>query len=332
MKVYPEKLAAALKAQSPKVLIISGDEQCLQEEVLDTALHYARAQGFDEHDKLNVDNKSDTSEASAALNNLSLFGTQKIVELRFSDKPNKTWQGFLSDYAKQTEDAIFLIVRLPKLEKAQQSSKWFQTLDNAGLSLILWPPKPEEFPAWLRTRAKALKLDLSDDMIGLIAEHTEGNLLAAKQTLQKLGFVTPLTLETVKEQLSHDARFDVFALVDAIYTKDTARTGSILNTLKLEGQDPILILWAINREVHLLLGIVQAKQAGESIDSYFRTQKIWPQKQALMRRFFQQAKKGVLYDAITDAQHLDACIKGAARDDVWQGLLILCLKLQGVQA
>ncbi|PIQ44284.1 MAG: DNA polymerase III subunit delta [Gammaproteobacteria bacterium CG11_big_fil_rev_8_21_14_0_20_46_22] len=331
MKVYPEKLSAALKAHAPNVLTISSDEPCLHEEALDTALHFARAQGFDEHDKLSVDNKSDIAEANALLNNLSLFGTQKIVELRFNDKPNKSWQGFLSDYTKQAEASIFLIVRLPKLEKAQQNAKWYQALDNAGLSLTLWPPKPEEFKAWLRTRARALKLDLSDDMIGMIAEHTEGNLLAAKQALQKLSFVTPLTPEAVKEQLSHDARFDVFALVDAIYAGDITRTGSILNTLKLEGQDPILILWAINREVHLLLGIVQAKHAGQSIDSYFRSQKIWPQKQALMRRFFQQAKKGVLYDAISDAQQIDACIKGAARGDVWQGLLILCLKLQGVQ-
>src|ERR1700756_4529288 len=50
----------------------------------------------------------------------------------------------------------------------------------------VWPGEAGRFVGWLRGRARRLELEASDEALELLAERTEGNLLAAHQELEKL--------------------------------------------------------------------------------------------------------------------------------------------------
>ena len=50
----------------------------------------------------------------------------------------------------------------------------------------LWPIKPQELPAWLQARATIAGLQCDQSALKMLAELTEGNLLAAQQGIDKL--------------------------------------------------------------------------------------------------------------------------------------------------
>ena len=53
----------------------------------------------------------------------------------------------------------------------------------------IWPVDAAALPGWLRARARALHLEIEPAAAQLIADRVEGNLLAAKQELEKLALL-----------------------------------------------------------------------------------------------------------------------------------------------
>ena len=86
----------------------------------------------------------------------------------------------------------------------------------------------------------------------LIADRVEGNLLAAKQELEKLSLLADggtIGADLVLRSVGDSARYDVFQLAQAAAAGDAARAFHVLLGLKSEGVEPTLILWALLREV-----------------------------------------------------------------------------------
>src|SRR6202044_1129858 len=113
-------------------------------------------------------------------------------------------------------------------------------------------------PAWLRARAKRLNVELEPAASQLIVDRVEGNLLAAKQELEKLSLLAngePISADLVLRSVGDSARYDVFQLAEAAAAGDGARALRVLLGLKSEGVEPTLILWALVRE---LRGLWQA--------------------------------------------------------------------------
>ena len=84
----------------------------------------------------------------------------------------------------------------------------------------------------------------------LLAERTEGNLLAAHQELEKLKLSrgagrSPPT--AILASVADSARFDVFQLGEAVLAGDTERALRMLAGLRGEGIEPTLVLWALTQ-------------------------------------------------------------------------------------
>ena len=58
-----------------------------------------------------------------------------------------------------------------------------RALESHGGWLEVWPVDPERLPAWLKSRTRRLGLEADPQALELLAERTEGNLLAAHQEL-----------------------------------------------------------------------------------------------------------------------------------------------------
>ncbi len=94
-----------------------------------------------------------------------------------------------------------------------------RAVETHGALVQVWPVDMSRLTGWLRTRAKRLKLDVENDALEIIAERTEGNLLAADQELQKLRMIArtdKVSAEDVLGSVADSARFDVFRSVNAL--------------------------------------------------------------------------------------------------------------------
>jgi DNA polymerase III delta subunit len=83
----------------------------------------------------------------------------------------------------------------------------------------------------------------------MLVERTEGNLLAAHQELDKLrmqlGPGATVDAATVAISSSDSARFNARQIVDAVLDGDAARALRVTASLRAEGEDAVLILWAL---------------------------------------------------------------------------------------
>ena len=108
----------------------------------------------------------------------------------------------------------------------------------------------------------------------MIADRVEGNLLAARQEIEKLLLLHgqgPLDAEQLSAAVADSARYDVFELVDSALRGEAPRCLHILEGLRTEGVAAPVVLWAMHREVRSMARIsadvakgLPSEQVGES--------------------------------------------------------------------
>jgi DNA polymerase III subunit delta len=331
MKIRLDQLKQHCNPVSP-LYIISGDETLLVQEASSMIRQSANKQGYAQRDILNVDTSFDWSAFHANTDNLSLFADKKLIELRFLKKPDAKAQKALAHYLKYPNENNLLLITVPKLDASAQRTQWFKALAQAGTHIPIWPIDAQQLPRWIKQRAQQFKLTLSDQAIQAICDQVEGNLLAAHQTLEKLSLTVgtgTIDDETVIAALSEHSRYDVFALTEACTAQQTAQIVKILASLKGEGIDPILILWAIHREMQLLLNIMDAISQGLSMDAAMNQQRLWDKRKQTLTRFLRTCKRKQLYQCLKSAAKIDRCVKGVEPGNAWDALLQLCLLFSG---
>ena len=252
MKLQLAGLDDELSRRLLPVYVISGDDPLLTGEASDAVRSRARAAGYTEREVFFVERGGSTwADVRQAAEALSLFASRRVVEVRMpSGKPDKGEDELLR-VIRAAGDDLLLLVLTDRLDMKAQSAQWLQMAQQRGAWLPIYPVKLAEFPAWLQRRARVANLILDNDAIQLLALRTEGNLLAAKQELDKLalqlGPGAKVDAAAVAASSSNSARFDLFQFTDVVTTGDAARAFRVLDGLRSEGTKLPLILWALGR-------------------------------------------------------------------------------------
>src|SRR5690606_38219865 len=228
-----------------------------------------REAGFEQRDLHVVDRTFRWDALAGSADNLSLFATRRVLELRLlSPKPGDAGARALRELAAATDPDRLLIVAVAG--RVDGSAVWVKALEKAGAHVEIWPVERAELPAWIRSRASRYRLKLTVAAAELLAERVEGNLLAADQELAKLaltGVRGEIDEARVLEAVADSARFDVFRLTDAVLTGDGVRAFRVLDGLRAEGVAPVLVCWALAREIGLLVTLKFAVMSGDSLAS-----------------------------------------------------------------
>ncbi|MBW5798799.1 DNA polymerase III subunit delta [Halomonas elongata] len=336
MKVFADKLEDALAKSLPPVVIVAGDEPLQHMEACDAVRRTAREAGIEEREVLHVEANFPWGRLLESAASLSLFASRKLIELRLNGKPGQEGAKALKEYAEgmSGSDNILLIASA-KLDYREQKSAWFKALDKAGLFVPVWPVDASRLHFWLRDRASRHGLTLDLDAARLLGERTEGNLLAADQELQKLALLLPpgarISPQQVAGGVEDSARYDVFTLLDACLKGERARVSRILGGLRGEGVEPPIVLWALTRELRLLLSIHQHLDQGQSLEHACKAQKppIFDKRRSAYQQAIQRLPMKRLHKLLLFAQRLDLTIKGAGTIPLWDGLHDLALTLAG---
>jgi DNA polymerase III subunit delta len=256
-----------------------------------------------------------------------LFAERRLFELRMpSGKPDKGAQQ-LAELAERPPPDVVSLVITDKLDKKASEAPWVRAVEKHGVWVPIWPVQTAALPGWLRSRAKLLKIEIEPAAAQLIVDRVEGNLLAAKQELEKLNLLAdgkPISAGLVLRSVGDSARYDVFQLAEAASAGDAARALRVLLGLKSEGIEPTLILWALLRQ---LRGLWQAKER-ERLRSAERGSG-WNLAATPSPRALSRLKTLPLPRLLLQAGHTDRVIKGLAMGDPWSALTALTGGLAG---
>ena len=326
MRLSADQLPAALARSLAGVYLVSGDEPLLVGEAADAVRAAARAAGYADRTVFFIDRSFAWDELRHASQSMSLFAERRLFELRMpSGKPDKGADSLIDIATRPPLDVLCLIVT-GKLGGGKEAP-WVRTIEKHGVWVPIWPVEPAALPGWLRARAAALGADMEPEAAELICDRVEGNLLAAKQELEKLALLANgrrIGAELVLHSVGDSARYDVFQLGAAAIAGDPERALHVLLGLKSEGVEPTLILWALVRE---LRGLWQARERGR-LRSNARGggwgQAATPSPEALARM-----GKLPLARLLRQAHHTDRVIKGAAGGDAWTAVTGLAACMAG---
>jgi DNA polymerase III subunit delta len=327
VRVSGDQLAAALARGLAGTYLVSGDELLLVGGAADTIRAAARAAGYADRQVFFIDRSFNWDDLRHASQSLSLFAQKRLFELRMpSGKPDKG-AALLADLASRPPPDVICLIITEKLDKKAGEAPWVRAIEDSGVWLAIRPVDAAALPGWLRGRAKMLNMDIEPAAAQLIVDRVEGNLLAAHQELAKLSLLAQgesITSEMVLRSVGDSARYDVFQLAAAASAGDAQRALRVLLSLKSEGVEPTLILWALLRE---LRGMWQARERDRLRSSNRGSG--WNLAATPSPRALSRAKKLKLAPLLLQAGQTDRVIKGLATGDAWSALTSLTATLAG---
>jgi DNA polymerase-3 subunit delta len=254
MQLRPEQLVAHLAKGLGPLYVVYGDEPLLAIEAGDAIRAAARAAGCEEREVLVAEQGFKWDAFSAASRNLGLFGTRKLVDLRIPNgKPGVEGARVLEDCAAHPAPDTTILITLPRLDRAASSSAWFAALEQGGVTVEVYPLERADLPRWIASRLERQQQRATAETLQFLADTTEGNLLAARQELEKIGLLLPqgeLDPAAVEDAVADVARFDVFQLSEAWLAGDAARACRILTSLENEGEGVPLLLRQLGEDIH----------------------------------------------------------------------------------
>src|SRR5947199_2067575 len=172
MEIRPNDLPRHLSRKIESLYVVHGDEPLLALEAGDEIRSAARRAGCDERDVLVVEPGFKWDAFIGANANLGLFGSRKLIDLRIpSGKPGV-------DGAKALEASVagipnpdgILLVTLPKLDRATQSSGWFMALADAGIAIAVFALERSELPAWIAARLARQRPRANAETLGFLTD------------------------------------------------------------------------------------------------------------------------------------------------------------------
>ena len=313
--------------------VIHGEEDLLRVEALDVLRQAARQQGYLNREVYSADSASfDWQELLHAAGSMGLFADLKLLEIHIpGGKPGKAGGDALQELAGRLPEDTAVVLMLPKLERAQMQAKWFAALAKHGVALEAKAVSGAALPQWIQGRLKQAGLEIEADALSLFAERVEGNLLAAKQEIDKLALLHPrghlLNMADAEAAVANVARFDVFQLAGAWMSGDAARTARLLEGLEADGEEPVMLLWALAEDIRILIRLTAALKQGQSVQSVRNSLRLWGDKQTLAPMAVRRISIARLLAALQDCAKIDCMIKGAEVGNAWAEFKHLTLEL-----
>ncbi len=332
MRLYANQLSGHLQSNLASVYLITGDEALLVDECCQAVRKAAAARDYAERQVLTVEPGFDWNTLQGAVQSLSLFSSKRLVELRLlTGVPNENGARMLSELASCLQD-VLLLISVGRLDKRTQNSRWVQALEGAGVVVLVYPLEASALPGWIAQRMRARRLMPERGVAELLAYHFEGNLLGAAQEVDKLAVLhgaTTVSLDDMREDLSDNARFSVFTLVDTCLRGELVSVQRILASLRGDGTEPILILRVLAREARNMAQITTRLGRGERESQVLQSFGVWPRRRALVTQALRRNDADSWRRILRQAARTDKILKGRLPGDIWQELQCLTLAMCG---
>ncbi len=319
------------RAPLKPVYLIATDVTLLAQEAREHLRKAAEKAGFLQRDTYHVLPSFNWDNFFAQQQNYNLFSEKVFIELNNpSAKFDAATTKRLLEYLNNPPADKILLILTNKLTSAQQKTKWHKAVESKGMCTHIRNITKAELPQWISQRAQAAKVTLERESIALLAELTEGNLLATQQALQKLSLlyaqqkIDPKKVFTV---ISDNARFNVFDLSNQMLTGDVRSALRCLNGLKNTGVEATLILWALAREIREILNLAFQRQQGANLAQLLQSQ--WQSRRGLLKSALSRLTLKDCNKLLLLAENADLIIKGQSPGNLWNALETIVMTFCG---
>jgi DNA polymerase III subunit delta len=326
----PLQLNGALARGLGPIYQILGEEPLQALEAADAIRAAARAAGFAARTVLDLSGSADWTVFEAAVRDRSLFAERGLIDLRLpSGKPGKAGGEHLKRYAEQPAPDLVLLLQLPRPDRDLRRTAWFKAIEKVAVTVHARPVPPARLGAWIRDRLGRAGIAIQADALAMLAARVEGNLLAARQEVEKLALlgVTEVDVGTLQQGLVDAARFDPFELPPAALSGETGRALRMLRAMLDEGQPEPLILWALSRDIRALAMAAERRAAGEAPAQVVKG--FWGTDPAALRKALERVTPAAARDLLARAARVDRVIKGREAGNAGRQLLDLVAALSG---
>jgi len=330
MNVRPDQLPAIVTKKLYPVYMVSGEEPLQQMECLDLLRKHLREQGYLEREILDVDAQFDWSRLLEETANMSLFASRRIIEVRLpSAKPGRQGSQVIKEYLQNPAQDTVVIINAGKIDSNSKKSAWFKAVDQSGLVVQCWPVPIDKLSGWLRQRFLRRDMQADDEVLSYISQHVEGNLLAADQEIDKLYMLLgpgKVSYADVADAITSQSRFSVFELVDMLLKGNTKRVVKIVAGLKAEGIVPVLVNWALTKDIRLL---TQVSMDASSVDYQLRRSGVWQSRADLFKLCLSRHNHRAFQMMLKRCAYIDAASKGMIDANEWDEIETLCVRMAG---
>ncbi|MBA0192663.1 DNA polymerase III subunit delta [Pectobacterium carotovorum] len=332
IRLYPEQLTAQLHEGLRGCYLVFGSDPLLLQESLDSIKRVAQQHEFSEHFSFILDLHTDWDEIFSTCQALSLFASRQSLLLVLPENgPNAAMGENLVKLSGLLHPDILLILRGHKLTKAQENSAWFKALAQDSVYINCLTPEQAQLPRWVAQRTKSMKLTLDEQATQLICYCYEGNLLALSQALERLALLYPdgkLTLPRVESAVNDAAHFTPFHWLDALLAGKGKRAWHILQQLKQEDCEPVILLRTLQRELLQLLAL-KRRMSDTPLRTLFDQQKVWQNRRDLLTQALQRLSLQQLQQAVRLLTQVEITLKQDYGQSVWSELESLAMLLCG---
>lgn len=280
MELTAVALGQRLKKRVDPRYLIYGKELFMVERCCEVIRARARDDGYQERRVFTAAPDFNWRIFDDALTERSLFSTQKLIELRLPASGLLGVAGSKSMSAcleSIDPDTIVLVIGgelLKKIKMKKWCREWLKNavaVNNPGF-------QHNEFRSWIQSQLDRNQIRHEPAVADRLAFYFEGNMLAAANELRKLRMAydgTQFTVDEIDKIVIDQARFNVFALIDACLDGDIERSVRLLLVMRNEGAEPIQVLWALTRETRIIYQIAQAAGSRSSVQRIFDELRIW---------------------------------------------------------
>ncbi|BBP46715.1 DNA polymerase III subunit delta [Thiosulfatimonas sediminis] len=326
------------------IFLFYGEEPLYLRDCGDALRRRLKQQGFIGGETFEVDAGFDWQALQMETQSGSLFAERQFLVVNMpKGSPGKEGGDFIQQFCQYharfaPNPEMVILLFCEKLDSRQIKSKWVQAIEAAGLVVQTKPVAQDALPQWVAQRAQNYALQLTQEAASLLAERTEGNLLAADQELIKLSLLLPpnegslqaVDAEMILQNVVDQAHYQLFALSEAMLKGQRSSALQILQRLRQEGIEAPIILWLLSRELRVLTELqLLAQQA--SLGQAFKQCGVWQVNQAQYRQALQRQSSTAWQTYLQVALQVDLKIKGIDANnsdpEVWAALKALVIKI-----
>lgn len=288
LKLYSNQLGAQLKKGLAPVYLVFGEEPLQKMEALDEIRAAAKKQGFEDRQSFIIEANFEWSDFVNELNSMSLFAQKQLLELDLgTSKLSPTALEQLKQLPPLLHADVIVVLHAAKTATEFTKHSWFKTFAEIGVQVQFYPLDDNQFMRWLKDRSLQMGLKLQTDALQLLQHHAAGNLLAAKQELEKLALTHHgqwLDATFLQQYLADQSHFTVFQLIDAVLAGLGEEALHRLDRLLQQDTEAVVIGWQLQKEALLLLQLQAAEQQGLPLADLYKKFSIWPKRQPLYQQ------------------------------------------------
>lgn len=322
----PEQLLVKLNQTPslPLVICCCGEEPQRLLTSIDAIKTQAKSQGFLEQQLLVVEQASDWELVWMHYQEQSLFASLRVMQVLFSTKLTSAQSDTLQRHLANPNPDVLLLLRTGEVDKQTLDSKWVKAVETTGWLIHSKTLAGVALNQWIQQQVAQLQMTATPGALALLAEWSQGNLMATRQSLLRWQLEGHGELnEALLMQDQQDwARYDVFALSNALSAQQVDTALRIMQRLGETGEELVLLLWAVSKELRLWqsLFFAHGQKPWTQLTSEFR---LWGERATSMQRLMKQLSPSQLASWQMLALEIDRQIKGQLSGDAWAQLMWL---------